>query len=256
MTAVDEGTYVCVLGGFAVMRDGAEVPIPRGRPQMLVKFLATRSRGRAHVEEALEALWPNVSPTSGSKRLRNVLSRVREPCGDLIVRQGETLMLDDRVEVDAHLFEHNARRALDENDQGVGGRLALARSVVSRYDELLPDDLYQPWAVGPRERLRLRCLMLLDLIAATSRANGSHEHELTALERAIELDPEDARRYFAAAELLRAQGKHLAAYSMLLRARRGFEGEGGAGVREPVRPRRPPSRNGSVALPPPDAPIG
>jgi DNA-binding SARP family transcriptional activator len=214
---------VYVLGRFAVVRGGVEVALPPGRPQKLVKFLATRSGGRAHVEEAVEALWPNVSPGSGRKRLRNVLSRLRETCSDLVVRQGEILSIDERVEVDAHMFERDARRALGDNGGNGNGHTdaaATARSAVNRYaGELLPDDLYEPWAAGPRERLRLRCLSLLDLLAAASRANGNSHEELVALERAMEVDPEDAGRYFAAAESLRAQGKRLAAYSMLLRAK-------------------------------------
>jgi ATP/maltotriose-dependent transcriptional regulator MalT/DNA-binding SARP family transcriptional activator len=212
---------VYVLGRFAVVRGGLEVPLPSGRPQKLVKFLAARG-GRAHVEEAVEALWPNVSPGSGRKRLRNVLSRLRETCSELVVRQGEILSIAERVEVDAHLFERDARKALGDgpNGNGNGDTVATARSAVARYaGELLPDDLYEPWAGGPRERLRLRCLSLLDLLAAASRANGNSQEELVALERAMEVDPDDAGRYFAAAESLRAQGKRLAAYSMLLRAR-------------------------------------
>jgi len=214
---------VYVLGRFAVVRGGVEVPLPPGRPEKLVKFLAARPGGRAHVEEAVEALWPNVSPTSGRKRLRNVLSRLREACSELVVRQGEILSIDDRVEVDAHLFERDARRALGENGGSAGGHadaVATARAAVARYaGELLPDDLYEPWAAAPRERLRLRCLSLLDLLAAASRANNNSHEELIALERAMEVDPDDAGRYLAAAESLRAQGKRLAAYSMLLRAK-------------------------------------
>ena len=219
---------IYLLGRFAVVRGGLEMPLPSGRPQKLVKFLAVRG-GRAHVEEAVEALWPNVSPGSGRKRLRNVLNRLRETSSDLVVRQGEMLSLADEVEVDAQLFERDARRALsdDPTQNGRGDALATARSAVARYaGELLPDDVYEPWAAGPRERLRLRCLSLLDLLAAAARARGDGAGELVVLERAMEVDPHDEGRYLGAVESLRAQGKRLAAYSLLLRARAALSAAG------------------------------
>jgi DNA-binding SARP family transcriptional activator len=109
---------------FAVFRGDIAVPLPPGQPQRLVKFLAVEEGAR--IEEAVEALWPNVSPDSGRKRLRNVLNRLREKSGDLVVRQGETLSFAEPVEVDAQLFERDARRVLSD-DPGPGRPWRRAR---------------------------------------------------------------------------------------------------------------------------------
>lgn len=222
-------TVVYVLGRFAVVRGGVELPIPLGLPQKLVKFLATRDRGRTHVEQAIEALWPDGSAATGRKRLRNVLNRVRESCDHLIVRERDTLSFGDAVEVDAQLFEHDARRALDhtrDDDEAV----STVRSVLAQYDELLPDDLYESWLTAPRDRLRQRHLALIDYLAAAARSRGNYKEERAALERAIEVDPEDISRYLAAAESLHAQDKTLQAYGMLVRAKRAAKA---AGLPEP-----------------------
>jgi DNA-binding SARP family transcriptional activator len=225
----DDRTVVYVLGRFAVVRDGVELSIPLGLPQKLVKFVATRDRGRTHVEQAIEALWPGGSAADGRRRLRNVLNRVRESCGDLIVRQGETLSFLEGAEVDAQLFEQEARRALgagDDDDEAV----SMARAVEARYEELLPDDLYEPWVAVPRERLKQQCLRLIDLIAADARERGNDKAERAALERALEVDPEDVSRLLDAAESLHAQGKKLQAYALLVRAKRAARA---AGLPEP-----------------------
>jgi DNA-binding SARP family transcriptional activator len=226
----DDHTVVHVLGRFAVIRGGVELPIPLGLPQKLVKFLATRDRGRAHTEQAIEALWPDISAGDGRKRLRNVLNRVRESAGELIVREGEeTLSFGKGVEIDAMVFEQDARRARDElNDDHEA--MSTARSVVDKYDELLPDDLYELWLTQPRERIKERCLGLLELLATAARASGDFKVECAALERAMEIDPDDISRYLVSAESLYAQGKTLQAYAMLARAKRAARA---AGLPEP-----------------------
>jgi len=208
---------VHVLGRFAVLRGGVEVVLPAGRPQRLVKFLATREGGRAGVAEVVTGLWPNVSSATGRRRLRIVLRRLHKACPHLIVRKNGTLALHKRVEVDAQLFERGAQYALGETGPRGSGRLdpiAIARVAVGRYaGDLLADDVDEPWTGKPRERLRLRYLTLVGLIS-TSGTEGDTRREPTA--------PDPAP-----------------------------EGEAGAGVREPRMPPRPPSRSGAEALSPP-----
>jgi DNA-binding SARP family transcriptional activator len=213
----DRTATVSVLGRFEVTAGTERIDLPEGKPEQLVKLLAAAG-GRLHAEEAIEALWPEVEPDSGRKRLRNTLSRLRASTRELVIRDGDVLALAPGVEVDSVRFEDDARRALAA---GIAREQApLARAALARYGgELLPDDRYEPWAAAPRERLRGHFLALLDRLAADSERRGEPDDALRLLERAIEADPYESERYLRAARLLLAQDRRVAATRMLQRAR-------------------------------------
>jgi ATP/maltotriose-dependent transcriptional regulator MalT/DNA-binding SARP family transcriptional activator len=200
------------LGAFEALRGGAPLELPAGRPAQLVKLLAA-SGGRIGAEQAIEALWPDVESESGRGRLRVVLTRLRKAAGDLVVRDGEALALAKGAEVDATVFETEARRALaGRGDEAV----ATARSALARYaGPLLPDDRYEPWASEPRERLSRLQLSLLDLLARDAAERGETDEAIRLLEEAIEADRYDERRYLAVARLLLRQGRRGRALEVL-----------------------------------------
>jgi DNA-binding SARP family transcriptional activator len=174
--------------------------------------------GAVHVDELSEALWPGSPPGAGRARLRNVLSRLRADCGELIIRVGETVAVADDVEVDVAVFEAIARRALalpaaDPRRQVLGIQaLGVAQG------ELLPEDIYRDWAVGPRERIRHYRLAVLDALAEGATATGDVSTAVRRWQEAIELEPYDEMRYAAAAALLMESGRWGAAHAVLLRA--------------------------------------
>ncbi len=206
---------ILVLGRFEAARGARRLDLPPGRPTQLVKLLAA-SGGRMGVERAIEALWPNVEPTSGRKRLRNVLNRLREAAGDVVVRDADALALAQGTEVDAIAFERDAAAALSAGGPEMAGR---ARAALARYGgALLPDDGYEDWAAEPRERLRARQLALLDLLAAEAGERGELDEALRLLERATEEDRLDEARQLRVARLLLAQGRRGRALDVLRRA--------------------------------------
>lgn len=207
-----------LLGGFEVTRGGRPVELPPGQPGLAVKIVAA-SGGRAHLEEVLEALWPEGDPDVGRRRLRNVLARVRAAAGELLVRDGETLALAGGVRVDGHLFEEDAQRALRMAGAGDRAGVITARSALARYQgPLLPDDPYQSWAAAPRERLAALQLHLLDLLVDEARRAGDDEEALRLLQRGIEADRYEERRYLLAARILVDEGRRTRAAEMLVRA--------------------------------------
>ena len=180
------------------------------------KFLIARG-GRASTEEVIEALWPEVEPTSGRKRLRNALSRLRAVAGELVVRSGDSLQLAADAEVDAIIFAQAARIALQSQDPL--DRAAAARAAAARYGgDLLPDEPYESWAAPPRERLRGRLLGLLDLLIVDAEQTGDLDEAVRLLERATDADPLDDDRLVRLARVFLAQGRRSAAESALRRA--------------------------------------
>lgn len=213
--AVPGGPHVTitVLGGFETRRASERLELPPGRPTALVKFLAAGG-GRAPVDEVLEALWPGADPPSSRKRLRNVLNRLRERAGVLVVRDGDTLALEAGTEVDAALFEQRARTVLA--DPACAGAADRARAALGLYTgELLPDERYEAWATEPRELARVRVLRLLDLLVASAEADGDVDEALRLLERGIAEDRLDESRYLHSARLLLRQGRRGRALEVL-----------------------------------------
>ncbi|MGC8627952.1 MAG: BTAD domain-containing putative transcriptional regulator [Acidimicrobiales bacterium] len=216
-------TSVQALGGFQVLSGGAVLHLP---PQVarLVK-LVIAGGGRVHVEQAIEALWPEVAPALGKRRLRNVLSKLSHLAGELIVRRASTLQFGPHVPVDALRFESTARdalRALSESGGGSSVSTSISKALAAHNlysGELLPEDRYEDFAIVARERLTWLHLRLLDSLAAA--AAKAHDDALVehCLRTALDIDPTDEGRYVALARHLTACGRPAAANQLLSKAR-------------------------------------
>jgi DNA-binding SARP family transcriptional activator len=193
------------------------VPVepPPGRPATLVKVLALAS-GPVPVEQAIELLWPGIDPVTGRQRLRNLLNRVKERCGELVNRHGEALELAPSADVDVRGFETASSSAFAAP---AGERVGLARQAVAHYSgELLPADRYEPWTEAPRERLRRRYVELVELLVTEAVDRADTDEAVHLLDLAIGAEPFDEQRYVRAAELLLAQGRRSAARTFVDRA--------------------------------------
>jgi ATP/maltotriose-dependent transcriptional regulator MalT/DNA-binding SARP family transcriptional activator len=211
---------VTLLGRFEIRRDGTPLDLPPGRPAKAVRAVAAHG-GRMHAEQLIEILWPDTGVEAGRNRLRNLLSRLRIAAGDVLVRDEEKITFPYGAGLDAQLFASQAQAALAARSAGeVSSSLGLARSAVSRYaGDLLPDDRYEDWAIGPRERLRTLHVELLDLLAADAADRGDVDEAVRLLRRATECAPHDEDRFVRLARMLASQGHTGSARSTLERAR-------------------------------------
>jgi DNA-binding SARP family transcriptional activator len=196
--------HLRILGDLAVVT-GEGIIRPPGRIGLAIAFLATR-RGTTHLEEIIDALWPETTADRGRVRLRNVLARIRQSAGHIVIRHGDQIRLAADVVVDADVFEAEATEAIGQAD--IRKAAELARTAISRYGgELLPTLKYEDWTAGPRERLRSLFLLLLDLLAADAHHRGERNQAVAYLERAISQDPYDEERYLRGARFLFEQGR-------------------------------------------------
>jgi DNA-binding SARP family transcriptional activator len=145
-----------MLGRFRVAIDGSDVPVGawrRERSAALVKLLALSTGHRLHREQAMEALWPELSPDASAANLRKAIHFARRALGEheLIGLKNDMVALapDRELAIDVEGFEAEAKAALRSNDPQ-----ACARAAELYGGELLPDDRYFDWAGEPRERLR------------------------------------------------------------------------------------------------------
>jgi ATP/maltotriose-dependent transcriptional regulator MalT len=207
-----------LLGRFELTEGGRPVKLPAGQPVQLLKLIAVNG-GRMLAEQAIEALWPDTSPAAGRNRLRTVLNRLREAAPDVVTRDGELLVLVPALRVDLAEFQREAREAQALSGDA-GAAVALAAGAIARYrGDLLPHDLYEDWADEPRESARRTMIELLDLCARAAAERGDLDEARRMVERTIELAPYDDDRYLRVASILREQGRHGAAISVLRRAR-------------------------------------
>ena len=197
-----------MLGGFSVIGadGGPRTPQP-GHPSTLVKLLALN--GVSTAETVIDWLWPDADAATGRARLRNVLNRLKERSGALVVRDADTLRLSDDVIVDVAEFESAAAQAFSAAPEE---RIGRARQAVALYaGDLLPGDVYEDWATGHRERLRRRLVSLADTVAADAQARGDTEEAARFLDLALEMEPLDEIRTIRLCEMLQSSGRAMRA---------------------------------------------
>ena len=168
-----------------------------------------------------ETLWPDAGPGVGRRRLRNVLTRIRDVEPSLVTRTGDVLSLSTHVVVDARRFEADAHAALAATDTQT--RADLLRAALAAYRHpLLPGARYDPWATAPRERLRMLALDLVEQAVDQLEASGSERAVVELCLLAEELEPLDERWPLRAARAEVAAGHTGAAARAVDRARAVF----------------------------------
>ena len=160
-----------LLGGFAVRVDGRAVPAEEWRRRQaaaLVKLLALAPRRAMHREQVIDALWPGTGIDDAAPRLHKAAYYARRSLGDprALVLAGDFVSLfpDAEVVVDAEVFERRAHQVLAAPDGPGNANTADGAAAADLWaGDLLPEDPYETWLEGPRDRLHqlrqevLRC---------------------------------------------------------------------------------------------------
>lgn len=200
MSGLSNGLRLCLLGRFE-LRAGERLLIDRGwrrtKAKALLKLLGLQPGRALHREQAMELLWPHLEPAAAANQLYKSLHYLRAELArggvtTPVVAAGEELVeLADAVRVDVDEFRIRARAAREQKE------LALYEQALEVYaGELLPEDVFEEWASGPREELRsLRLALLLEL-GRDYRAAGQPERAVEVLGTLLRDDPlqEEAHR--------------------------------------------------------------
>jgi DNA-binding SARP family transcriptional activator len=210
------------LGGFRVVRDGAIVPVTEWQSRKardLLKVLVAR-RGRATSRESLMAvLWPDEAPERLGNRLavalstvRGVLDPERRHPGDHYVRaERDAVGLDlDHLIVDLEQVIAAVERGLDLVRQGRREEgVALLEIAERRYrGDFLEEDLYEDWAISPREQARALYVSALRILADAATQQGDHDGAVRRQLRLLERDPYDEPAHLALVRTLSGAGRH------------------------------------------------
>ncbi|MBI2913244.1 MAG: AAA family ATPase [Chloroflexi bacterium] len=224
------GIRMHLLGRFEV-RSGPQVLIdaswPRRMAKALLKLVALQKDRRLGREQILDALWPDLAPAAAGHNLRRNLGYLREAlsrggltCSLLTVtRDAVTLCADLILDVDEFRSRAQAARAVATDPRLYEGALAVYGG------ELLPEDLYEEWAAGPREQVRtLRNELLMEL-GQLHRARGELDLAAERLNELVEADPLCEEAHRALMLLYAHMGRRERALRQYQRCREAFQRE-------------------------------
>lgn len=138
---------VGVLGGLAVVVDGRPVHTwPSRRAAQLVALLALAPNGRLATEQAMDALWPDLTPEAARANLHKAATLARQAMGskEAVILKGDLVALAPAADltVDLATFE-----AAGDPDLYAG--------------EVLPEYRYDEWTIPARDRAHRRYLDVL-----------------------------------------------------------------------------------------------
>src|SRR5262245_23342916 len=224
MRAVRLSTVVSIrlLGAFAVFGDGVEVPSgawQSRKARSLVKLLAAR-RGRPTPREVvMEALWPEQDPSRVANRLSVAISTARAVLDPAHRLQADRFIHSDRdsielspehVTIDVERFLADARAGLSlyGGNRREEAREPLERAEAAYVGDFLEQDMYEDWAVSPREEARAAYMATASTLSALA---DDREDTATAIFmrlRVLELDPYDEKTHLDLVRSLLRSGRH------------------------------------------------
>lgn len=195
---------VRLLGGCRISTcKGVEVVQLREKAKELLAYLLANPDG-VPTERAIEALWPEVEPRAGRDRFRTVLSNLRGQLADALGELGPppverigAVCRVDTAAIDCDLWRFEAALSDARDTSAPEQKRAAYASAANAYGGDLLDGADCAWVEAPREKLRDLAVGALCRLAELAQAEGDDDAAVTALERAVDLDPygeETARR--------------------------------------------------------------
>ena len=215
-----ERLKIHLLGGFKIFIGDQVVDPDRWRlrkAQTLVKILALAPQHRLHREKLMDMLWPEHDLKAATDSLHQALHSLRgvlQPyCSDprLYIQFDKdriSLCPDAPLWIDAEAFEVAVKKASQSRD------LASYRAALDLYTgDLLPDDLYEDWAISRREGLRQEATRLLFESARALEAIAEYPPAIEAYQRIITSDPLQEEAYFGLMQAYALSGQRSQALS-------------------------------------------
>jgi DNA-binding SARP family transcriptional activator len=165
----------------------------------LLRLLALSPDRDVHREHLVDALWPGVDLTIGTRRLQVAVSSVRQvlelaglPGSEVLARRGDAyrLALPPAGTIDVLEFERGLREAAQAAFHGdTAASMAARQAALTLYrGDVLPEDGPAEYVVADRERLRLAAAAAAAALAQDSRTLGHPRQALAAARLSVQLD--------------------------------------------------------------------
>jgi DNA-binding SARP family transcriptional activator len=217
-----------LLGRFEV-RVGSRVVIDntwnRRKAMALLKLLALQKDHSIHREQALDILWPDLSPDAAGNNLRKSIHYLRTALGDttgaLIRGVGDMLVLSREVDIDIDEFQVAASKACASRTN-----TTLYEEALGLYrGDLLPEDLYEEWTEPRREDLRARCIRLLSEVSQLHQLRGEPEGAIERLKQLLVLDPQNGEACRSLMRVYAGMGRRTRAVRTYMKYREALEAD-------------------------------
>jgi DNA-binding SARP family transcriptional activator len=199
MASPSSSIRIFLLGRFEVVRGERLLPAAawtRRKAAALLQRLALERR--LLKDQAIDFLWPEADLTSGSNNLYRTIHALRQTvdtalgpgtASELFTFEDGVLSLAGSVWVDVQEFERLCSEALAETPEQ---RAVLLEQALALYTgELLPDERYAEWTIGPREALHRRQREARLAFAAHARDARDYAKAISLLSPLLAHDPAD-----------------------------------------------------------------
>ncbi len=209
--AASDAPFVSCLGPYTVERSGRVIHKGwRAKAKEMLAYLVVHPEG-APKDRLIDMLWPEMDPVSGWRDFKRTLSKIRaqvrgkDETRKYIVKVGESFRLEDGAwssdvwEFTALLSQAQGGTADEERE--------LLSSAIALYRGDFCSDCYYSWAEPVREKYRRMFLRASARLAKILAEAGELEVSLSALERAIEIDPLNEELYRRAMSVETALGR-------------------------------------------------
>jgi predicted ATPase/DNA-binding SARP family transcriptional activator len=215
-----ESVQIHLLGDFRVCIGDVSIDPSRWRlrkAKTLVKLLALAPNHRLHREKLMDLLWQEHDLKAATDSLHQALHHIRsvlQPyCSNprlyiQFEKDQVSLCPDTPLWIDAEAFEIAAKEASQSRD------LEAYRAAIALYTgDLLPEDLYEDWAISRREHLRQEAFRLLFESARAFEAKAEYPPAIEAYQRIIASDPLQEEAYFGLMQAYALSGQRSQALS-------------------------------------------
>lgn len=180
-----------VLGSFRMEQDGERIPLPRGKLESLLAYLALHPQ--QHPREKIAALfWGDNTDENARRSLRVALTTLYKKVGHayfLADRQTLQIHPDALLWVDAHEFRSRATRFLSADSPN------LSELNLDLYQGDLLAELYDDWVLSPREEYRELYLATLLHAIEFLRAASDYPRAIEFANRVLGADPANERAH-------------------------------------------------------------
>lgn len=159
MTNASSSIQIFLLGRFEVVCGERILPADAWTRRKAAALLERRLLK----DQAIDFLWPEAELTSGANNLYRTIHALRQTvdsalgsgaANELFTFEDGVLTLAESVWVDVQEFERLCSEALAGTPEH---RAVLLEQALALYTgELLPDERYADWTIGPREALHRR----------------------------------------------------------------------------------------------------
>lgn len=201
--------HIFLFGNFELSIDGKKISGDLWQSRQLrtiLKLLIIRRGQPVPGSQLIDKIWPDKDPDLAAQHLYVRMSQMRKilkkfGVQDLIhtVEGGYILNterpnqdhLECKVWIDVDAFENAAGEAREHLEKSAFDQaIILFKKAIGYYRaDFLIDDLYEDWAIGERERLRDRYLMVLTELAESYARTGRYRHAIDVGHKVLSIDP-------------------------------------------------------------------